>query len=395
MAFLLALMVTFGSVQGGWLGGEWQVNLGLTAQLAPAGAPPFPAAESVQGNDPAPQEDGKTGQTSASGIVDGAKDGSRLMRGSLRNRWRTLLSGNSPIYSALVPICGFVSTVIVAFWGIGMWTEMAGTSGYLSTKMIGEVAFVGVAIIVFAGGGLLLPNIASLFEGGFNYVNEAILTGTQEQISYYEAIRQVKLDDSSRVVIANKMEECARLPIEKTDEQGNTINPRQNCEQQVMKEARQLSTDLFPQKSGGGNPVTDSLVGFLRAGMQTFIWIILSGMAAGFQWLLQMSFFLNAHIGIVFLTTSLLWSSGKPIYAWLSGFMAFGVTMIMYTIIVGITASAIVDSQHNEPLFLPLIEAVFSPLLAGAMGLTAGAATYTALLQGGMAVSRGIGGGRR
>ncbi|MBD2536384.1 hypothetical protein H6G97_46725 [Nostoc flagelliforme FACHB-838] len=116
--------------------------------------------------------------------------------------------------------------------------------------------------------------------------------------------------------------------------------------------------------------------------VQGFIYVILSGLSAGFQYIIQLSFLLVAYVAPIFLALSLLPFESKPIYAWLSGWLGLTLVLVSYSIIVGVAASAIVNQPSTNPLLMQLIQAVFSPLLAVAIGTGGGMSVFTAFTSG-------------
>ncbi|MHC5826076.1 MAG: hypothetical protein ACYT04_62045 [Nostoc sp.] len=97
---------------------------------------------------------------------------------------------------------------------------------------------------------------------------------------------------------------------------------------------------------------------------------------------MQLSFLLVAYVAPIFLVLSLLPFESKPLYAWLSGWLGLTLILISYSIIVGIVASAIVDKPSSNLLLMQLIQAIFSPLLAVAIGTGGGMSVFTAFTSG-------------
>lgn len=67
---------------------------------------------------------------------------------------------------------------------------------------------------------------------------------------------------------------------------------------------------------------------------------------------------------------------------WLSGWLGLTLVLISYSITVGIIASAIVSKPSSNPLLLQLLQAIFSPLLAVAIGTGGGMAVFSAFTSG-------------
>ncbi|GEM_PF-1793026 len=317
------------------------------------------------------------GTTDAATIVDGAINGSQLVVDSFNNDWRDLANGNSAVYIAIVKVSLLIATIIVAFWSVGLLREVADYG--FSIKMLEQIAYPTIVVLMLGiSNGALLSDTALVFRETSNYVNKQVLSITRNGIRFSEAIREVNMDQAFSAAVREKLQQCEKQP---GNTSGQTKSPQESCKDNVLNDAQKQATDYrnkyqLPSYPNSVNPL-DWGKEILNSAVQAIIWIIFSGLESAFQFGLQMSFLLNAYVGPIFLVLSLLPIGAKPIYAWLSGWLALGLILVSYSIIVGIAASSVVNASSTNPLFFQLIEAIFSPILAVVLGAAGGAALFT------------------
>lgn len=317
------------------------------------------------------------GTTDASTIVEGAMNGSKLVVDSFNKDWQDLASGNSPVYTAIVKISLLIATISVALLSIGLYEEIANYG--LSTKVINELVYPTIVVLMLAiNNGALLTSTSLLFRETSNYLNQQILGVTRNGIRLSEAIREVNMDQAFAAAIGEKLKECSNKSLT-TNQQGQ--NARRLCQENVLSDAEKQARDYRDkyQLPGAPNTLNPLKIGeeIVNSAVQALSWIIFSGLEAAFQFGLQMSFMLNAYVGPIFLVLSLLPLGTKPIYAWLSGWLALALTLISYSIIVGIAATAVVNAPNTNPLFFQLVEAILSPILALAIGIGGGMSLFS------------------
>lgn len=320
------------------------------------------------------------GATDAITILDGALNGSQIVVQSFDSDWQQLIAGSSPVYAAIISVCLSASAILVGFWSIG-WMKTITAYG-IDWKTIEEMTWPTIVVLLLAvNQGALLANTSLVFRGISNYMNDRVLDVTRDGVTLREAIREVNFDRAFSQAIKVKLQQCEQLPNITTDpETGETSSPREKCQKGEIEAARRAASEYrtknqIPAYKGTWNPA--ELVGqVLNSAVQGLLYIMLSGLEAGFQYLLQMSFLLAAYTGPIFVSLSLLPLGTKPIYGWLSGWLALGLIMISYSIIVGMAASSIVNANSSNPLFFPLITGLLSPILAVGIGAGGGLALF-------------------
>ena len=320
------------------------------------------------------------GASDASTIVDGALNGSRLVVSSFNQDWQDFANGNSAVYTAIVAVCLLAAVVMVAFWSIGWYAEIVNYG--FTTNVVNEMIYpLIVALMLGVSHGALLADTSLMFRGVSNYMNDKVLDITRNGVTLREAIRDTNMNQAFQISVRAKIEQCQQETESITDTNGNVTYPRRDCITRETQDAKKQA-DNYREKNqlsstpNSWNPLDVAGEAFNSA-VQGLAFIIFSGLEAGFQFVLQVSFLLNAYIGPIFLVLSLLPLGAKPVYAWLSGWLALALTLVSYSIIVGIAASSIVNAPATNPLFLQLIEALLSPILAVAIGVGGGMALFS------------------
>lgn len=321
-----------------------------------------------------------TGVTISSEIIEGAMNGSDLIVESFKTDWDQLASGQSPIYLAIVSISMLIAVCLVSFWSLG-WYSRFSEEGF-SSGVVNEMVFPILVILMLSNNGTMLAGSTLALRHVTVNLNRSILSITRNGISLKDAIRITNIDQGFVVATQTALAKCEKLPSSQTDENQNKTNPRKKCVDETINSAKIESQKIRKSKglgsgTGSWNPL-DLGGELINNVVQGLSFIIFSGLSAGFQYIVQLSFLLTAYIAPIFLVLSLLPVDAKPIYAWLSGWLGLTLMLISYSIIVGIAASAIVNQPSTNPLLMQLIQAILSPILALAIGAGSGMSVFTA-----------------
>jgi hypothetical protein len=331
-----------------------------------------------------------TGDTNAEDIVDGAINGSRMVVSSFNQDWQDLANGQSEVFKAVVAVSALCGVVFVSFWSISWYSRLTqeGFSNEIITEMVYPLL---VCLMLTLNNGHLLASTSLMFRNVAVGLNDKVLSITRNGITLRDAIRTTNMDQAFALSAQAQMQECEKKPTSGKDTQGNPINPRELCQKEKadqIKEQAQKYKDKYglPSYSNSWNPL-DIAGQTVNSMVQALSWIIFSGLQAAFQYTVQVAFLMNAYIAPIFLVLSLFPFGAKPIYAWVSGWLALTLVLMSYSIVCGIAASAIVNASNNNPLFLQLVEAILSPILALAMGAGGGMAAFSCFSSSGRLIS--------
>lgn len=105
-----------------------------------------------------------------------------------------------------------------------------------------------------------------------------------------------------------------------------------------------------------------------------------------FQWafvnLIQISLLLTALMGPFAVAASLLPFGGKPIFAWITGFLSLGFAQMAYNIIVGMCAVVIMNANTFDTNGFLVLIALLAPALALGLASGGGLAIFNIMLAG-------------
>lgn len=323
-----------------------------------------------------------TGTTNSGEIVEGAISGADLIYKSFENDWLELASGTSPIYTAVVAVSTLAAVVMIGFASFG-WYRKYAEEGF-GFDFISEMVLPLLVIAMLSNNGFLLANATVALRNVSTGLNRSILSITRNGVNLRDAIRNVNADQSFVLAAQLAIANCEKKREKK--QEGEELSEKQACIKDAVENARkdaQKAREKTGAGSGGGswNPL-DLSGELVNSAIQGFVYVILSGVSAAFQYIVQLSFLMIAFAAPIFLVLSLLPFQSKPIYAWLSGWLGLTLVLISYSITVGIIASAIVSKPSSNPLLMQLLQAIFSPLLAVAIGTGGGMAVFSAFTSG-------------
>lgn len=314
------------------------------------------------------------GTSDATVIIDSAVASSRAIVSIFDEEWKLLANGNSEIYKALVAISLSIATILVAFWSVG-WYQQIVNNGF-STIVINEIIYPIIIILMLSNNGALLANASLLFRGISNGVNDSVLSITRNGVTYREAIRASNFNKAFIANVQAKIAECESKPEKTTDKNGKVIDTRQKCKERAIQQAKKDADNYRKEKGLGFSPPNlkfwEIPGEMANSAVQATLFLVFTGFEAAFQFIVQIAFLLNAYVAPVFLVMSLFPTGSRPIFTWLSGWLTLGLILVSYSIMVGLGASAVVNNPPTNPLFLPLLHGLFSPLLAIGIGIGGG-----------------------
>jgi hypothetical protein len=317
----------------------------------------------------------KEAEESASGIVK-----------MLDSSWQDYVSGNSPIYLATVRASLALGTVFVSFWAIPFIKTLVNEQ--YSTKTIDEITFPLIGVLLLGiKNGIILAAICLSLRTASNNLNTWVLTANYNGTNFKESIAQVHLQQAQEELFESKAGQCLLLPPTKNQD---GVDAQTTCVNEVVEEMKKMTQENAKSNEGfsfninwENFNITKKMTQALNSQIKQELKLIFSAFKEAFVFLVEIAMLLNAYIAPVFLALSLLPGQSKLIYAWLSGWLALGLLKISYTIIIGITTSSIVNNNDTNPLFLPLLEGVLSPILALAVASGGGMALFNGLSSAG------------
>lgn len=316
--------------------------------------------------------------TNAAGIGEAAQSAGKLAVEAFNGNWIELASGKSYIFEATVKVSLGFATILIAFWAIP-WFNTIISEGY-SQKSIDQLIYPLLVVFMLAiHNGHLLSSTSLLFRNTTNYVNNKILATTINGIKIEQAIRQSNLNQAFKQILSDKVTECRlQSPNEKNQ---NGVDLQTVCIENAAAEVVQAAEDYNAKNNanssnlsilddlknaiqGGAESIAKIPAQYVNSYVQGALLVILPTFQMGFIFLVEIASLINAYVSPIFVALSLIPGQSKLIHVWLSGWLGLALVKISYTIIIGIATSSIVNVEDTNPLLLPLLLGVLSPILA-------------------------------
>jgi hypothetical protein len=331
--------------------------------------------------------------TNATEIAKIAKNAGKLAVEAFNGNWIELGSGKSYIYTATVKGSLGFATILVTVWAVPFFNTIM-REGY-SERTINQLIYPLVVVFMLAiHNGSLLSSTSLMFRNTTNYVNSSILETTINGIKVEQAIRQSNLNSAYKQILSQKVTECRSQSTIETNQEG--IDLQSACINKAADDVVKAAEDYKAQNQassynlnilddlkkivlGGVEGITKLPAQYTNSAVQGALLIIFPTIQMGFIFLIEIASLINAYVAPIFVALSLIPGQGKLIHAWLSGWLGLALVKISYTLIIGIATSSIVNVDDTNPLLLPLLLGVLSPILALAIASGGGVALFNGL----------------
>lgn len=328
------------------------------------------------------QPDGENqGVTDATTILNTATQAGDLVAKGFDRDWQTLVSGDNPVYLAIVAVSALVATTAIAWWSLG-WYTIYCSEGF-SIELMSQTVVPFLVMLLLFNNGALLATSSFLLRSTGEYLNSRLLSITKDGISFREAIRGANVNQALAQALSEQLKNCQSLPTVNIDEEGNETSPQQECIEKESKKAKEEVDKYREENNIPANAVSlldpGALVGqAINSAVQGLLFVVLGSLSGLWQILMQQAYLLTAYTGPIFFTLSLFFGF-EYVRVWLSGWVFCILWQVCYSAILGDTAAKIAIAPQSDPLIMPLVQGLAAPILAGVM---AGGAGYGVFLAG-------------
>jgi hypothetical protein len=306
----------------------------------------------------------------------------RSMAESWDNQWLDLLQNNTSnnLYGALTNLGIFFAVGTLLFFMM-QWLKDVINSEY-SRPISGLIwPFIVVLFLSNTGNGSLLSSLTLGVRNLINTVNQQVVSTADAEQTYQQALNMSLAEE----VAGSLLRPCQSLNGEQqtqclaraSDQIDNLWREYRNLYGNRIWIER-LENQVISLKLRTGNISDITFNSLLGNTAQTRIKNFLISLQYAFQNLIEATMLLVAALGPLALGASLLPVGGKPIYAWLTGLFAAGITKISFNIIAAVTAAVIINGPAENPnanpdlmwfiIFLGILAPVLSLAVAGAGG---------------------------
>lgn len=322
----------------------------------------------------------------AAEIGEAARDTAKSIFQTFNSYWQELGDGRSSIFIATVRVSLVIATILIALWAIP-WINTMLEEGY-SQKTVDQLIY--PLLVVFMLGinnGILLSNACLLGRTTINYLDNRVLQVTINNIKIEQAIRQSNITQALEQMLGGELDQCKLLPTSDTNQQG--IDSQSACINAAIEKIKRIAQDNNQKNQAQGwsfnlnlndFDIGKMITGAVNSQIQREMYVLFSAFQGAFVFLIEITVLLNAYIAPIFLSLSLIPGQAKIIHAWLAGFLGLGLLKVSYTLIIGIATSSVVSNNNDtNPLLLPLVQAVLSPILAVIIASGGGVALFSGL----------------
>ncbi len=274
------------------------------------------------------------------------------IRAGWDEQWLNLLQNETSnnLYGALTNLGIFFAVGTLLFFML-QWLKDVIDSEY--SRPISSLIWPLVVVMLLAnsGNGSMLSGLTLGVRNFLNTVNEQVLTTGDADKIYQQALNMSIAEDVAGSLLrpcqsltGEQQSQCFIKASEKInslwreyrDLYGNKtwIDRLENKVNQIAYSTGIISENAF-----------NSLLG---STVQTIIKSFLVSLQYAFQNLIEVTMLLIAALGPLAVGGSLLPVAGKPIFAWLTGFIAAGIAKISFNIIAILTAAVIVNGPGQD-----------------------------------------------
>lgn len=298
-------------------------------------------------------------------------------------QWLNLLQNNTSdnLYGALTNLGVFFAVGTLLFFMM-QWLKDVIYSEYSRPISALIWPFVVVLLLSNPGNGSVLSTLTLGVRNFINNVNQQVLTTADADQTYQQALNMSVAEE----VAGSLLRPCQSLTGEqqtqcfvKASEQISNLWQQYRNLYGNKTWIDRLENQVNQIRFGTGIVSNNTFNALLGNTVQTSIKNFLVSLQYAFQNLLEATMLLIAALGPLAVGGSLLPVAGKPIFAWLTGFLSAGIAKISFNIIAILTAAVIVNGPAQNPnanpdlmwfiIFLGILAPLLSLIVAGAGGV--------------------------
>lgn len=268
------------------------------------------------------------------------------------NQWVDLLQNNTNnnIYGSLTKLGTFFAVGTFLFFMIQWLRDVI---YYEYTRPISSLVWplIVVLLLTNTGQGSLLSNLTLGLRNFLNTINQQVITTADSNQVYQQALNMSIAEDlagsllrSCQSLTGEEQSQCLVKATEKIDiflQEYNNLYGNQPWINRLEDKVNQIRYD-------NGMISQTAFNALLGSTAQTIIKSVLISLQIAFQNLIEATMLLIAALGPIAIGSSLLPVAGKPIFAWLTGFIALAIAKISFNILAIITSGVIVNGPGQD-----------------------------------------------
>jgi hypothetical protein len=267
-------------------------------------------------------------------------------------QWLDLLQNNitNNLYGALTNLGIFFAVGTLLFFML-QWLKDVINSEY--SRPFSDLIWplIIVALLANSGNGSMLSNLTLGVRNFLNTVNQQVITTADADKTYQQALNMSIAEDVAGSVLrpcqslsGEKQSQCFVKASEKITvlwQEYRNLYGNKPWIDRLENKVNQIAYNT-------GSVSENSFNSLLGSTVQTIIKSFLVSLQYAFQNLIEVTMLLIATLGPLAVGGSLLPVAGKPIFAWLTGFMAVGISKISFNIVAMLTSAVIVNGPGQD-----------------------------------------------
>jgi hypothetical protein len=322
-------------------------------------------------------------------ILDNGVATSQSLADGWDNQWLGLLQNNTSdnLYRALTNLGIFFAVGTLLFFMIQFLKDLI---SYEYTRPISALIwpFIVVVLLSNSGNGSILSNLTLGMRDFLNTVNQQVVVSADANKIYQQALNMSIAEE----VAGSLLRPCQSLTGEqqtqcfvKAAEKVNFLWQKYRDTYGNQNWINRLQTKIDNIRYGTGFVSETSFNSLLGSTVQTSIKSFLISLQYAFQNLIEATMLLIALLGPIAVGASLLPVAGKPIFAWLTGFLSIGIAKISFNIIAVLTAAVIVNgpgqnaSADPDLMWFIIFLGILAPILSLLVAAAGGFAVFSAI----------------
>ncbi|MBD2298714.1 hypothetical protein H6G80_10375 [Nostoc sp. FACHB-87] len=326
------------------------------------------------------------------GITDTLENGATTAKSiaeSWDNQWVNLLQNDTSnnLYGAITNLGVFFAVGTLLFFMV-QWLKDVIYSEY-SRPISGLIwPFVVVVLLSNPGNGSALSNLTLGVRNFINTVNQQVVTTADAEQTYQQAISMSVAEEVAgsllrpcQALTGEQQTQCLNKATEQIDDLWQEYRNRYGNRTWIDRLENQVNQIKF-----GTGIITDAAFNALLGNTgQTTIKNFLISLQYAFQNLLEATMLLIAALGPIAVGASLLPVAGKPVFAWITGFLAAGIAKISFNIVAALTSAVIINGPGQDINASPdlmwfiIFLGILAPLLSLFLAAAGGFAVFSAI----------------
>jgi hypothetical protein len=248
--------------------------------------------------------------------------------------------------------------------------------------------FIVVLLLANPGNGTVLSNLTLSLRNFINTINQQIVTTADVDKTYQQALNMSVAEEIAGAVLrpcqaltGEQQTQCLLKAKEKVDPIWQEYRSLYGAQSWISR----LETKLNNIVVASGNVSELEFNYLLGSTVQTSIKNILLSLQNAFQNLIEVTMLLIAALAPLAVGGSLLPVAGKPIFAWLTGFLAVGIAKISFNIAAILTAAVIVNGSGQnvdadpDLLWFLIFLGILAPIMSLILSALGGLAVFNAI----------------